>query len=159
MTNRRTYRTRPAAKAFTLLEMMAVIFIIGLIVGIGGLAIINQINRARINTAKAQIATFDQALELFQMDNGRFPTVEEGLDALVRAPADAVDYPPRGYLKLPEVPRDPWNNDYQYIVRTTESGQEYLVFSYGEGGQLGGTGNAKDIASRGEDPANWIGGW
>lgn len=157
--NRGRRLMKRTARGFTLLEMMAVVFIIGLLVGLGGLAIMNQINKARVNTAKAQIATFDQAIELFQMDNGRFPTMEEGLDALVHAPADAVDYPARGYLKLSEVPRDPWNNDYQYVVRTTESGQEYVVFSYGEGGQLGGEGNARDLASRGEDPANWIGGY
>ncbi|MBN2584554.1 MAG: type II secretion system major pseudopilin GspG [Planctomycetes bacterium] len=159
MMNRKRQIVRRAARGFTLLEMMAVIFIIGLIATLSTLAIIDQIQKARVNAAKAQIATFDQALELFQMDNGRYPTQEEGLDALVHEPADAVDYPPRGYLKLPEIPRDPWNNDYIYVLRDTEDGQEYAVISYGQGGQQGGEKFAADLVSRGENADEWLGGF
>lgn len=153
--NNRKGKGRRAAGGFTLVEMMAVVFIIGLLATASTLLVVNQINKARVGSARVQIATFDQAIDLFEMDNGRFPTEEEGLDALVNEPPDAEDYPPRGYLKRRTIPKDPWKNDYVYMVRETDSGQEYLIVSYGKGGKTGGEDFAADITSRGEDPADW----
>lgn len=154
--NDRKGKRRRAADGFTLIEMMAVIFIIGLLATASTLLIVDQINKARVGSARAQIATFDQAIDLFEMDNGRFPTEEEGLDALVNEPSDVEDYPPRGYLKRRTIPKDPWKHDYVYMLRETARGEEYLVISYGKGGKPGGEGFAADIASRGEDPADWL---
>jgi len=147
---------RRAVRGFTLVEMMAVVFIIGLLATASTLVIVDQINKAKVKAAQAEISTFGQAIDLFEMDSGRYPTEEEGLDALVNEPADASDYPPRGYLKRREIPKDPWKNDYVYMLRETESGEEYLIVSYGKGGKPGGEGFAADIASRGEDLSEWM---
>ena len=88
--------------AFTLIEIMAVVIIIGLLTTIVGAAIFQQVDKGRVTTAKAQISSLEGVLELYRMDNGRFPNSEQGLEALVKAPSSEPsprNYPPGGYLK------------------------------------------------------------
>src|SRR5262245_17279038 len=92
---------------FTLIEIMAVVVIIGLLTGVVGAAIFRQIDRARVITAKTQLQNLEGVLELYRMDNGRFPTTEQGLIALVEVPTvEPVprNFPPGGYLKDGRVP-------------------------------------------------------
>src|SRR5262245_36978889 len=96
---------------FTLIEVMAVVVIIGLLAGIVGTAIIGQLDKARVNTAATQIKQLEAALDFYRMDNGRYPTTEQGLEALVSAstiePAPR-NFRPEGYLQGGRVPADPW---------------------------------------------------
>ncbi|HEY5658695.1 MAG TPA: type II secretion system major pseudopilin GspG, partial [Myxococcota bacterium] len=85
-------------RGFTLIEIMAVVLIIGLLSTLVGLAIFPQIDKSRVNTARAQIKMLDAALETYRMDNSKFPTTEQGLEALIKEPAEATNYQPGGYL-------------------------------------------------------------
>ena len=100
MTNRRR-------RGFTLIEIMAVVIIMGLLMGIVGTAIFSQLDTARVNTTRAQVKQLESALAFYQMDNGRFPTTEQGLQALVQPPTSAPEprsYRPGGYLQGGKVP-------------------------------------------------------
>jgi general secretion pathway protein G len=153
MTNR-TER-RGAAKrrrGFTLIEIMAVVVIMGLLMGIVGTAVISRIQEARVGTTKAQISQLEAALGFYQMDNSRYPTTEQGLQALVRAPTSAPEprhYNPSGYLKQKALPMDGWGNPYQYEMPGTNNPDSFDIWSLGADGQPGGTGNDADIG-------NWV---
>ena len=97
---------------FTLIEIMAVVLIIGLLSTLVGLAIFPQIDKARVSTTKTQLTMLDAALEAYRMDNANFPTSEQGLIALVRPPPDARNALPGGYLREKRIPSDPWGHPF-----------------------------------------------
>jgi len=100
---------------------------------------------AKTDTAKQQIHLFGEVLDTYKLDNGRYPTTQEGLDALVKAPAGAATW--RGpYMKKNTVPKDPWGNDYKY-ASPGEQGRPYDIVSYGADGRAGGEGENKDVGS------------
>jgi general secretion pathway protein G len=127
---------------FTLIEIMVVVFILGLLVTLVAPKIIGRTDEARRTKALADIKGIEEALHLFKLDNGYYPTSAEGLSALVQRPANAKNYNPDGYLD--KLPIDPWGNPYSYF----SDGQEYIVKSYGADGQEGGEGKNADIDSR-----------
>lgn len=147
MTHRRR-RRKTVARGFTLLEMMAVLVIIALFGSLVGVYVVKQIGKARVGTAKTQIKGFDNAIELFNMEKGRWPTEEEGLPILIEDE----------YLKGLEVPKDPWGFEYEYRTRTTEDGTEYIVICYGNDGQPGGGKHAADLCSSHQNLEDWLGG-
>ena len=134
-------RLRSSA-GFTLIEIMVVVFILGLLVTLVAPKIIGRTDEARRTKALADIKGIEEALHLFKLDNGYYPTTAEGLQALVQKPANARNYNPDGYLD--RLPIDPWGNAYVYF----SDGQEYIVKSYGGDGQEGGEGKNADIDSR-----------
>jgi general secretion pathway protein G len=93
------------SQSFTLIEIMVVVLIIGLLAGLVGINVIRYFDRARERTARAQLTMIEQALELYKIENGRYPTTDEGLSALARG----------GYIKGKQIPKDPWGSDYYYI--------------------------------------------
>ena len=128
-------------RGFTLVEIMVVVVIIGLIAGLIGPRLVGQSETAKITTTKTQIKNFEQALELFHLNNGFFPTTQQGLDALISKPGmppEPKNYQSGGYLKAKSVPKDPWGNDYIYFC-PGEKG-EYDIISYGPAGR-GGSGD------------------
>jgi len=127
---------------FTLIEIMVVVFILGLLVTLVAPKIIGRTDEARRTKALADIKGIEEALHLFKLDNGFYPTTDQGLQALVTRPSNARNYNPDGYLD--RVPIDPWGNPYAYF----SDGQEYIVKSYGADGQEGGEGKNADIDSR-----------
>jgi general secretion pathway protein G len=134
----------PLEAGFTLVEMLVVLVIIGLLVGLVGPQVFTQLSSAKTKTAKIQIETFTSALDLFFLDNGRYPTTSEGLQALIQRPGSAQSW--NGpYLRSPSVPLDPWNNGYQY--RSPGNGRPYEIVSLGSDGREGGTGSAADLVS------------
>ena len=135
---------------FSLIEIMAVVLIMGLLAGIVGTFVVGQINSARVSTAKAQIKQIESALTFYQMDNGRFPTEEQGLAALVRPPSSGPE--PRnfragGYLQGGAVPNDPWDNPYSYRFPGEVNQHSFDLMSYGSDGQAGGDDTAADIGN------------
>lgn len=135
--------TRLSEQGFTLVEMLVVIAIIGLIMGLIGPRVLNYLSESKVKAAKIQIQSFESALDLFNLDAGRYPSTAEGLTALVRrTPGLAAWNGP--YLRGGNVPNDPWNNPYLY--RAPGEHGAYDIVSYGADGQEGGSGVAADIS-------------
>jgi len=145
---RRTRRRRSAhggERGFTLVEILVVITIIGLIMGLVGPRVLNYLTESKAKAAKIQIESFSSALDLYFLDNGRYPNSSEGLTALVQRPGSLTSW--NGpYLKGATVPNDPWGNSYVYRS-PGQHGTNFDIVSYGADGQEGGTGSASDIVS------------
>jgi general secretion pathway protein G len=138
---------RGAESGFTLVEMLVVITIIGLIMALVGPRVLNYLSESKVKTARIQIESFTQALDLFYLDNGRYPTSSEGLSALVQRPGNASSW--NGpYIKTATVPADPWGRPYAY--RSPADRAPYEISSYGSTGQPGGSGAAAEIKSASE---------
>jgi general secretion pathway protein G len=135
---------RGAQAGFTLVEMLVVITIIGLIMGLVGPRVLGYLSESKVKTAKIQIESLSAALDLFYLDNGRYPAANEGLTALVQRPASAAAW--NGpYIKTGSVPSDPWGHAYVYKVPGDHAA--YEIASYGSAGQEGGAGSATIIKS------------
>ena len=136
---------RRAGGGFTLIELLVVLLILGMIAGLAGPQIMSYLGDSKAKAAKLQITEFETTLDLFKIDVGRYPDTQEGLQALIQAPATGADRWRGPYLKKKTVPKDPWNNDYQYV----SPGQHgaFDIISFGADGREGGDGENKDIAS------------
>ncbi|RWF74541.1 MAG: type II secretion system protein GspG [Mesorhizobium sp.] len=129
---------------FTLVELLVVLAIIALIATLAAPQVLRYLGSARTNAAKAQIRNIESALELYYVDNAKYPTAEEGLSALVTAPAgdDRWNGP---YLKGTSGLNDPWGKPYSYDVKTDASGVSIRTF--GRDGKRDGTGEDQDITN------------
>lgn len=134
------------ARGFTLIEVMVVIVILGVLAALIVPKVMSRPDEARIIAAKQDIGAIVQALKLYKLDNMRYPTTEQGLQALVSKPAVAP-VPPNwkgnGYLE--KLPKDPWGNAYQYLQPGLQS--DIDVKSLGADGADGGEGSDADIGS------------
>jgi general secretion pathway protein G len=134
-------------RGYTLLEIMVVVFIIGLLVTIVAPRIMGRTDDARQTKATADLASLAQALNLYRLDNGAYPTTDQGLAALVERPTTPPvpkTWRSEGYVD--RVPSDPWGNPYVYVLATP---QRYLLKSLGADGVEGGDGLAGDIDAPG----------
>lgn len=133
-------------KGFTLIELMVVIVIIGILAGLIIPRIMGRPDEARRAKARIQMEGIETALKLYRLDNGFYPSTEQGLKALVEMPT-APPIPRRwrsgGYLEGGRLPKDPWGNDYVYKCPGAHG--EFDLSSYGADGKEGGEGAAKDI--------------
>ena len=136
---RRANRT----SGFTLVELLVVLAILALLAGIVGPKVLGQLGGAKSKTAAVQIADLEKTLELFKLDVGRYPTAEEGLDALVKKPGNATAWS-GPYLKG-GVPMDPWSHPYVYKPGT---GGTFEILSLGADGTPGGEGENGDIRNK-----------
>lgn len=133
-----------ANAGFTLVELLVVLAILGLLIGLVGPQVMKHLGAAKTDTARLQIADLGAALDLFYLDNSRYPTAEEGLQALVQTPPDTPRW--NGpYLKKNKVPQDPWNQDYRYDF-PGEHGP-YDLYSLGADNAPGGEKDNADILS------------
>ena len=136
----------PREHGFTLIEIMVVIVILGVLAALVVPRVLDRPDEARATAAKSDIATIVQALKLYRLDNQRYPTNDQGLNALVAKPEQPPvppNWKPGGYLE--RLPADPWRNPYQYLNPGLKG--EIDVFSFGADGQPGGTGKDADIGS------------
>jgi len=129
---------------FTLIEVMIVIVILGILAALIVPKVMGRPDEARVVAAKQDIATIMQALKLYKLDNRRYPTTDQGLDALVRKPGSAP-VPDNWKSYLEKLPLDPWGNPYQYLNPGLNG--EIDVFSFGADGKPGGEGFDADIGS------------
>jgi general secretion pathway protein G len=129
---------------FTLVELLVVLVILVLLASLVGPRVVGYLGSSRVKAAKVQIEGLGSALELYRLDTGRYPSTEEGLKALVQAPA-GVDTWKGPYLTKKEVPSDPWNRPYNY--RSPGQHGPFEIFSLGADNQAGGTGENEDIVS------------
>jgi general secretion pathway protein G len=134
---------RAAEQGFTLLEIMVVVVIIGLLAAIVVPNFVGNIDKAAVSRAKQDIRGIETALNLYRLDNFRYPSTSDGLQALVTNPGEAVA--PNWKAQLRKLPIDPWNHPYQYAYPGQHG--EFDVFSYGADGQEGGEGINADIGN------------
>jgi general secretion pathway protein G len=131
---------------FTLIEIMVVIVILGILAGLIVPRIMGRPEEARRTKAALTLRSLDSALKLYKLDNGVYPTTEQGLEALIDKPETGTvpkNWREGGYLDSSKVPKDPWGNDYVYI-QPGEHG-DYDLSSYGRDGEKGGEGDNADI--------------
>jgi len=136
-------------KGFTLIEIMVVVIILGLLAGIVLPKILGREEEAKVSSAKVQIKAIESALDGFKLDNGFYPTTEQGLNALIKKPESGrvpEKWSEGGYLKPARIPKDPWGKDYLYFSPGNE-GRDYEIISYGADTEQGGEGRNADIES------------
>ncbi len=135
-----------ASQGFTLIEIMVVIVILGMLAGLVVPRFMGQEEEARRTKAVVQISSLEQALKLYRLDNGQYPSTDQGLQALVEAPSVgrlAKKWRKNGYLEKGRVPRDPWESDFVYISPGLH--HDFDLMSYGADGEPGGDENDADI--------------
>jgi len=130
-------------KAFSLMELLIVIIILGLLASLIMPNLIGKSEEAKQKLVCVQMKNISQALKMFKLDNGNYPTTEEGLQALIKNP-DPEKYPnysSKGYFEDGNLPKDPWSHPFIY----TSDGSKYEIVSLGADGKEGGSGENKDI--------------
>ena len=131
---------RPRRAGFTLIEIMAVVVIMGMLMATLAVGISGQIDKARISTTRTKILRIEQALEFYQMDNARFPTSDQGLDALANKPSSPPvprSFTPGGYIRADGL-IDPWGQPFRYGIPGTNNPHSFDVWSLGPDGVEGG---------------------
>jgi general secretion pathway protein G len=141
----KVYSPRPAAtRGFTLIEILVVLVIIGVLAALIAPNVLERASEAKVTAARTDVGSLVQALKIYKLDNGRYPTGEQGLEALMRKPTTGP-VPPNWKPYLDKLPKDPWGNGYQYMNPGVKG--EIDVFSFGADGQAGGEGANADIGS------------
>ncbi len=142
-----TPSVRPVRDAgFSLLELMVVVVILSILALVIMPRIIDRPDQARVARVQSDLKVLESAVQLYRLDNFRYPTTEQGLAALVSAPQTeplATNWAPNGYID--RLPKDPWGNDYQYLQPGVHGPVD--IFSYGADGRAGGTGTDADIGT------------
>ncbi len=145
--------SRASRAGFTLVEILVVIAIISLLAGVVLLNIAPQIGMGSQAAAKAQIQVLSSAVTTYRMAHGRYPTQPQGLEALVRKPAEEPiprNYPEGGYLNGRTVPLDPWKRPYIYLIPGRQN-ENFEILTYGADGEPGGSGANADLSSSNPD--------
>ena len=137
-------RALRTARGFTLIEILVVVVILGILAALVAPQVFGKIDEARVVKSRQDIRALGSALDLYRLDNFRYPTTDQGLQALVSRPADAKNWRPEGYVK--QLSKDPWGNDYQYLAPGTRGGA-YDLYSLGRDGASGGDDIDADIGN------------
>lgn len=132
----RKQRKRYIRYGFTMVELMAMLIIIGLLATLVVTKVATKIDQARITTTKANLKILHSAVNQFKMDTGRFPTEELGLLELIEQPNDVINWEPGGYLETTDLPPDGWGNEFKYELYP-ESGKQFVIRSFGPDGEEG----------------------
>ena len=136
-------------QGFTLIEILVVVMIIAILASIVGINVLRKPSEARVAAAQMQIKQLQTALQMYRTEQGRLPTQAQGLSALVIKPStDPVPekYPEEGYLDSRTLPKDPWGNDFIYLI-PGRNGETFEIISYGSDGEPEGQGDAADLSS------------
>jgi general secretion pathway protein G len=142
------FRRQSNIPGFTLIEIMVVMIIIGILAALVAPRLIHHADEARVTEAQIQIKNFETALRMYKMDNGFYPSTEQGLSALIVPPLSGEipeNFREGGYLEKKSLPADPWGNPYIYISPAELS--DYEIISQGADGKPGGEKNDSDITN------------
>lgn len=131
---------------FTLIEVMVVIVILAILAGLVVPKVVGQSDKARVGTTQTVLSSTSNAVDMFKVDNGRYPTTQEGLNALITPPQGAKNWPEGGYIKG-GFPKDGWDNELQYVA-PGQNGKPYDLFSLGADAKEGGEGTDADIHAK-----------
>lgn len=142
----KTYSAANRQSGFTLIEVMVVVVILGVLAALIVPNVIGQGDKARAGTTVSTLATVSNSLDLYRLDNGKYPTTQEGLDALINKPASASNWLQGGYIKG-GMPKDGWGNDLQYIAPGS-NGRAYDLYSFGGDGKEGGSDLDEDLFAK-----------
>jgi general secretion pathway protein G len=134
---------RDAQSGFTLIELLVVILILGILAALIVPRVVGRASDAKIAKARSDLSELGNLLQQFRLDTGRYPTTEEGLQALRVAPADVQGW--KGPYPTKDIPNDPWGNPYIYEYPGSSGTDSIKLMSYGSDGQQGGEGEAADI--------------
>jgi len=143
--NRETHNRRRNS-AFTIIEVMAVIVIIGILASIVAINVVGRIDKARVTATKASLKMLHNAVVQFKLDTGRYPAEEAGLRELIEEPTDVTGWNTGGYLETTTIPKDSWGHDFIYRLYP-ESGKPFVIISYGADGEEGGESYNTDLYS------------
>ena len=139
-------RLAACRRGFTFVEILVVVMILGLLAALVVPRIMGRTDEAKRTAAKVQIRNLEAALQLYKLDNGVYPSTEQGLRALVEKPTTGVvpkKWKLGGYI--PKLPEDPWGNHYRYLSPSPKQRGDYEILSYGTDGEPGGDGINADI--------------
>jgi len=139
-------RTRRNRYGFTIMEIMAVIIIMGILASVVAVNVMGKIEKARVIATKSQLKTLHSAVKSFYLDTGRYPSEEYGLDELVEQPVDVEGYQAGGYLETSNIPKDAWGEEFIYQLNP-ESGKAFVIISLGADREEGGEDNDTDLYS------------
>ena len=135
---------RPSERGMTLIEILVVLVLLAVIMSVVAGNYLGRGEKAKADAAKIEIGQISQTLDLYKLEIGRYPTTQEGLQALITAPPGVNNW--NGpYWKKQSVPKDPWGNEYKYTAPAASA--PYEIISYGADGKEGGDGPNKDISS------------
>jgi len=140
---RRSHNNR---KAFTMIEIIAVLVIVGLLSTVATVSFMSKIDEGKATTTKANLKQLSNAVKQFKMHTGRYPDDEEGLIVLVEQPADIENYPVGGFLGSTDLPLDGWKNEFDYQLYPPNN-QPFVIISYGADGEEGGEDYNADLYS------------
>ncbi len=139
-------RKRDIKAGFTMVELMAVLIILGLLAALVVTKVAGKIDQARVTTTKANLKSLHMAVNQFKMDTSRFPSEEMGLEELIEQPSDVTSWEPGGYLETTDIPKDGWGEEFIY-ERFPESGKAFVIKSFGADKEEGGEGYDTDLLS------------
>lgn len=139
-------RIRQWRRGFTMVELMAVLIILGLLAAVVVRNFVGRVDDARVKVTKASLRQLHTAINEFHMDTGRWPTEQEGLTVLVQQPTDVTGWRTGGYIETVEVPKDGWGRDFIFEL-LPESGRPFAIKSLGADGQEGGEAYNADLLS------------
>ena len=140
---------KPQRRGFTLIELLVVILILAILAALIVPRVVGRTGEAKRVKAATDISTLSGLLETFRLDNDRYPSSEEGLEALRTAPPDLTNW--HGPYSRKPIPADPWRNEYYYEYPGPGGDETFVLISYGSDGASGGEGEAEDITEGVED--------
>jgi len=139
-------RKRQERRGFTMVELMAVLIILGLLAAVVVRNFVGRVDDARVKVTKASLRQLHTAVNQFHMDTGRWPTEDEGLRVLVQQPTDVTNWQTGGYIETVEIPKDGWGRDFIFELMP-DSGKPFVIKSLGADGQPEGEGYNADLLS------------
>ncbi len=135
---------------FTMVELMAILVILGLLMAVVATNVVGKIDKAKVQTTRASLKALHDAVIQFKLDTDRYPSQEVGLQELIEQPSDVTGWNPDGYLETTGIPKDAWGRDFIYELYPV-SGKAFVIYSYGADGQEGGENFDADLLSTDAD--------